>query len=285
MSHDSRTWSRDELLRWLRWQVEMGADEAIAATPLDRLAASGRPSASPAAASAAIGDASAAVVRPASASRPAATTVPSPPSAAARTPEDCHTLEEVRAALDAMHHFPLRRTARHTVFTDGNPQAKILLIGEAPGREEDLTGKPFVGRAGQLLDRMLAAIGLDRHADDPDRAVLITNVLFWRPPGNRSPTEAELSFCAPWVLRTIAIVQPRVVVTLGGPATQRLTGNPQGITRQRGKWTHITVPGLEQPLPLLPMLHPAFLLRAPVQKRLAWRDLLALKLFLEEQEK
>ncbi len=182
-----------------------------------------------------------------------------------------------------MHHFPLRRMARHTVFTDGNAQSRILLVGEAPGRDEDLHGKPFVGRAGQLLDRMLAAIGLDRAAEDPDRAVLITNVLFWRPPGNRKPTDAELSFCAPWLMRAMELVRPRVIVCLGGTPTQRLTANPAGILRQRGKWTNISVPGLAEPVPLLPMLHPAYLLRQPAQKRLAWRDLLALRLFLDEQ--
>ncbi len=259
--------AREELLRWLRWQVEMGADEAISSHPRDHLQ-------TPRSA-----ERAAPVIPTAGLAAPGGTQSPASRSV---SPQDCHTLADIHAALDAMRDFPLRRTARNTVHVDGNPDAKVLFIGEAPGRDEDLRGKPFVGRAGQLLDRMLAAIGLDRHAEEPERAALITNVLFWRPPGNRPPTEAELSFCAPWVMRTIEIVNPRVIVTLGGPATQRLTGNPHGITRQRGKWTQITVPGLEKPVPLLPMLHPAFLLRTPAQKRLAWRDLLALKLFLEE---
>jgi len=159
-----------------------------------------------------------------------------------------------------------------------------MLVGEAPGRDEDLQGKPFVGRAGQLLDRMLAAIGLDRQAEQPENAVLITNVLFWRPPGNRKPTDAELGFCAPWLMRALELARPRVIVTLGGTPTQRLTGQPAGIMRLRGKWTQLSVPGMDAPVPLLPMLHPAYLLRQPAQKRLAWRDLLALRAFLDEQD-
>ena len=198
------------------------------------------------------------------------------------SPDECHSLQELHAALDALHHFPLRRMARHTVLHDGNPQSRILLVGEAPGREEDLHGRPFVGRAGQLLDKMLAAIGLGRHAEDPQQAVLITNVLFWRPPGNRKPTDAELGFCAPWLHRLMQLTRPQVIVTLGGTPTQRLTGQPAGILRLRGKWQEAQIPGLDAPVPLLPMLHPAYLLRQPAQKRLAWRDLLTLRAFLDE---
>ena len=216
---------------------------------------------------------------------PQAAPIAAPPAPEnAPSPEDCHTLEELRAALDELHHFPLRRTARHTVLTDGNPASRILLVGEAPGREEDLHGKPFVGRAGQLLDRMLDAIGLSRHADNPAASVLITNVVFWRPPGNRKPTEAELAFCAPWFARLLALVKPRVIVTLGGTPTQRLAATGQGIMRLRGKWMQCAHEGLAEPVPLLPMLHPAYLLRTPVHKRLAWRDLLSLRNFLDEHQ-
>ncbi len=247
----------------------MGADEAIAPDPLDRLAAAPPKSAPQPAAQRA---------QPA---QPAPITAPPAPENAP-APEDCHTLEELRAALDTLHHFPLRRTARHTVLTDGNPASRVLLVGEAPGREEDLKGRPFVGRAGQLLDRMLAAIGLSRGAGDPAQSVLITNVLFWRPPGNRKPTEAELGFCAPWFARLLELVKPRVIVTLGGTPTQRLAGTPQGIMRLRGKWLQCAHEGLDAPVPLLPMLHPAYLLRTPVHKRLAWRDLLSLRKFLDD---
>ena len=277
---------REAWLRWLRWQADMGADEALLPAPVNRLEppppatgftappATQRRHGTPA-------QRAAASASPAMTSPPAAGLHP-PAEHAGPAPRNCHTLEDIHAALDAMHHFPLRRTARHTVFTDGNPKAPVMFIGEAPGRDEDLQGKPFVGRAGQLLDRMLAAIGLNRHADDPARAALITNVLFWRPPGNRKPTDAELSFCAPWVMRAIELIRPRVIVTLGGTPTQRLTGQPAGIMRLRGKWMQCTVPGLEEPVPLLPTLHPAYLLRQPAQKRLAWRDLLALREFLDE---
>ncbi len=282
--NDAKEHTRDALLRWLRWQADMGADEAIAPMPANRLRGPRQDAPAPVSRHVRAAPPPRSAPAPDIAS-PAAVTRPASPAPAADrpSPRDCHSLEEIRTALDSMRDFPLRRTARHTVHTDGHPRARVMVIGEAPGRDEDLTGKPFVGRAGRLLDLMLAAIGLDRHAEDPDRAVLVSNVLFWRPPGNRPPTQAELSFCAPWLMRTIELVKPRVLVTLGGPATQRLTGNPSGITRQRGKWTQITVPGLNGPVPLLPMLHPAFLLRTPVQKRLAWRDLLSLKLFLEEQ--
>ena len=266
--------TREAALFWLQWQAAMGADEAIAADPLNRLAppkpAPPKPAPQPA-------------PRQAASARPAPVVAP-PAADGAPSPESCHTLEELRAALDSLHHFPLRRMARHTVLTDGNPASRILLVGEAPGREEDLQGKPFVGRAGQLLDRMLAAIGLSRAAEDPARSVLITNVLFWRPPGNRKPTEAELGFCAPWFARLLALVQPRVIVTLGGTPTQRLAATAQGIMRLRGKWMQCTHEGLTKPVPLLPMLHPAYLLRTPVHKRLAWRDLLALRKFLDEMK-
>ena len=261
---------REAALFWLRWQADMGADEAIAPAPLDRLQPAPPPPAPQPAARQA---------RPAT--QPAPIAAPPVPENAP-SPEDCHTLEELRAALDALHHFPLRRTARNTVLTDGNPASRVLLVGEAPGREEDLQGKPFVGRAGQLLDRMLDAIGLSRHAEDPEASVLITNVVFWRPPGNRKPTEAELGFCAPWFARLLALVKPRVIVTLGGTPTQRLAATAQGIMRLRGKWMQCAHEGLAEPVPLLPMLHPAYLLRTPVHKRLAWRDLLALRRFLDE---
>ncbi len=266
----------------LEWQVEMGADEAILDTPVDRLSPapdtpsstqmehassppSGRPPLlqSPA-------------VSKASPAQPAeAQAIPAVAEQARRAAE-CMTLEEIYAALDAMKDFPLRRTATHTVHTDGNPQARIMLIGEAPGRDEDRLGRPFVGRSGQLLDRMLAAIGLDRNAEDPERAVLISNVIFWRPPGNRKPTEAEAAHCLPWLIRTIELVQPEVIVCLGATPAQRLTGRTQGILKLRGNWLEHELG--ERRIPLLPTLHPAYLLRQPVQKRLAWRDFMSLKL-------
>src|SRR5207245_7138782 len=182
-----------------------------------------------------------------------------------------------RAALVAKFDgCPRKRTATNTVFTDGNPTAPVIIIGEAPGADEDRIGRPFVGRAGQLLDRMLAAIGLDR------RGVLITSVVYWRPPGNRTPTAAEIASCLPFVLRHIALVKPKVLVLCGGTAASALLPQGQGITRLRGRWFDLAVPGLDRPVPTLPMFHPSFLLRTPERKREAWRDLLSLRARLDE---
>ena len=306
---DGRPLTERELAGLLAWQAEMGADEAILDAPVNRLAAAERAgqgghagaSASSPAAAAQRGPATPATAAPATAARPAAAASSAPSSTAPAAPAApglfaetappgtpppggesvhdlaarCATLEDIRVALDAMHDFPLRRTATHTVHTDGHPEARVLLIGEAPGRDEDLQGRPFVGRSGQLLDRMLAAIGLSRAAEDPARAVLITNVVFWRPPGNRKPTEAEVTWCMPWLRRTIEIVAPEIIVCLGATPTQRLTGRTQGILRLRGTWLECEIG--ERRIPLLPTLHPAYLLRQPLQKRLAWRDFLSLK--------
>jgi DNA polymerase len=170
---------------------------------------------------------------------------------------------------------PLKRTATNTVFIDGNP-APVMIIGGAPGADEDRIGRRFVGRAGQLLDRMLAAIGLDRSA------VLISNVIYWRPPGNRTPTAAEIASCLPFVFRLIALVPPKVLVLSGGTAAGALLAQSQGITRLRGRWFDLAVPGLDQPVPTLPMFHPSFLLRTPERKREACRDLLLLRTRLDE---
>ncbi len=179
------------------------------------------------------------------------------------------------ALVDGFDGCALKRTATNTVFADGNPAAPVMIVGEAPGAEEDRTGRPFVGRAGQLLDRMLAAIGLDR------QSVLITNVVYWRPPGNRTPTSAEIAACLPFVLRHIALTRPQILVLAGATAAGALLPPGQGITRLRGRWFDLAVPGLDRPVPTLPMFHPSFLLRAPERKREAWRDLLALRARLD----
>ena len=191
----------------------------------------------------------------------------------------CRTLDDIVAALSAFDACPLKKTATNLCFADGNPAARVMLVGEAPGRDEDLAGKPFVGRSGQLLDRMLAAIGLSRTSPDRDSAVFITNTIFWRPPGNRTPTEAETQMCLPFLLRAIAIQNPDFIVCAGGTPAQRLTGRGEGILKTRGKWTDIIVSGRK--IPLLPVLHPAYLLRQPAHKRLAWRDLLSLRQALD----
>jgi DNA polymerase len=185
-------------------------------------------------------------------------------------------VEALAAMVAGFDSCSLKRTATNTVFADGNPAGPVMIIGEGPGADEDRIGRPFVGRAGQLLDRMLAAIGLDRGS------VMITNVVYWRPPGNRTPTAAEIASCLPFVLRHIALVKPKVLVLCGGTAAGALLPQGQGITRLRGRWFDLAVPGLDRPVPTVPMFHPSFLLRAPERKREAWRDLLSLRARLDE---
>lgn len=268
-------------LEALHWTVEMGADEAIGDVPVDRYAESAAALASRAA--------------PPPAQEPVATAAP--PRAAPARPqfsdraplapsqgaEDSRvaaakagTLEELRAALAAFEGCALKQTATNLVFADGNPEAEIMILGEAPGAEEDRQGLPFVGASGQLMDRMLAAIGLDRES------VYISNILFWRPPGNRNPTTAEVAACMPFVQRHIALVRPRILVFVGGASAKAMLDRTEGITRLRGKWYEYRCPGQDQPIPALATLHPAYLLRSPGQKRAAWRDLLMLKARLEE---
>jgi len=183
--------------------------------------------------------------------------------------QGCTTLEALREALGAFNACPLKHTAKSLVFADGNPQAQVMLVGEAPGRDEDIQGLPFVGRSGQLLDRMLAAIGLDR------TNVYITNVLPWRPPGNRQPTPIEQAMCAPFVERHIELVAPKLLLLLGGVSAKQMLETTSGIMKLRGNWGTVKVGDLE--IPALPVFHPAYLLRQPAQKRLAWRDLLTFK--------
>jgi DNA polymerase len=179
------------------------------------------------------------------------------------------TLEALEAALRRFDGCSLKATAKNLCFYRGSPQARLMLIGEAPGREEDLEGKPFVGRSGQLLDRMLAAIGLT------EKDVHITNTVYWRPPGNRTPTLQETLVCRPFLERQIALVAPEVIVTLGGPAAKAVLGVDDGILRIRGRWRELDVDGRR--IRVMPTLHPAYLLRTPAAKRQAWRDLLQVK--------
>ncbi|GHD06639.1 uracil-DNA glycosylase family protein [Tianweitania populi] len=179
-------------------------------------------------------------------------------------------LEELRGLLDSFDGCNLKFTAKQMVFSDGNPEAPIMFIGEAPGRDEDLEGRPFVGRSGQLLDRMLAAIGLDRDS------VYIANVIPWRPPGNRDPSPLETEICRPFIERQIELAAPQVIVTLGNPSAKVILQAKEGIMRIRGSWkVHQTPGGME--IPAMPTLHPAYLLRNPAHKKLAWRDFLEIK--------
>jgi DNA polymerase len=180
------------------------------------------------------------------------------------------TLEELRDLLAGFDGCNLKSTAKNLVFADGNPEAPLMLVGEAPGRDEDLEGLPFVGRSGQLLDRMLAAIGRDRGS------AYIANVIPWRPPGNRTPTPQETEICRPFIERMIELVNPRVLVNLGGPSAKTLLNTTEGILRLRGNWrVHTTASGIA--IPAMPTLHPAYLLRNPAHKKLAWRDFLEVK--------
>ena len=183
------------------------------------------------------------------------------------------TIAELRAALDGFTGCNLRHSAKTLVFADGNPESDIMFIGEAPGREEDIQGAPFVGRAGQLLDRMLAAIGLTRET------AYITNMIPWRPPGNRTPAPHEIELCRPFIERHVALAAPKIVVMLGNVASKSLLGTDKGILSLRGTWMEYQAGNAR--IPALPTLHPAYLLRNPAQKRLAWTDLLSLQQRIE----
>ena len=215
-------------------------------------------------------------------SAPVAFTPAVPPDAeaevaAARTAAAAaDTLEALRAALARFEGCSLRLTARTLVFADGNPAARIMLIGEAPGREEDLQGVPFVGRSGQLLDRMLAAIGLDR------QQVYIANVVPWRPPGNRTPTPEETAICRPFIRRQIQLVDPDFLICLGGAAAKEMLDTREGILRLRGQWLDFDTG--QRTIRAMATLHPAYLLRQPLQKRLVWRDLLTVKAAIDTQK-
>lgn len=185
------------------------------------------------------------------------------------------TLDELRNCLSAFEGCNLKLTAKKLVFADGNPEAKLMFVGEAPGRDEDLQGLPFVGRSGQLLDRMLAAIGLDRSS------AYIANVVPWRPPGNRTPTPQETEICKPFILRQIELVNPDVLVFLGAASAKTLLGVQDGIRKMRGRW--MTYPCKGREISAIATYHPAYLLRSPLEKRLSWRDFLAIKQKLGEK--
>ena len=205
-------------------------------------------------------------------SRPAEATVPDETavSDARETARSAKTIAALKEALASFNGCNLRFGARSTVFADGNPQAPVMFIGEAPGRDEDRQGLPFVGRAGQLLDRMLSAINLDRSG------CYITNMIPWRPPGNRSPTPLEIELCRPFIERHVELVAPKVVVLLGNVSTKALLGTTRGILSLRGTWSQYH-PNSDTSIPALPTLHPAYLLRNPAQKRLSWQDFLSVR--------
>ena len=240
----------------LAWQVDSGADETIGDAPVNRYELATQ------------------APKPAGTTAPpAAAPIPSQtdPVAVARAAADqARTLDALRETIAGFDLCELKKGARNTVFADGNPKARVLILGEAPGAEEDREGRPFVGRAGQLLDRMFAAIGLSRTSPDAQSALYITNVMPWRPPGNRDPEPAEIAMMLPFVERHIALVDPQVIVVVGNTPLFAMTG-AKGILRARGNWSEALG------RPLLPMTHPAYLLRNPSAKREAWADLLSLQ--------
>lgn len=257
----------------LRWYADMGVDEATGAAPADFYAwATRNPIAAPAPAPLEPARKKT-VFRPDPAA--AAPSADEAISAAEKTARACVSFEALAQAVAEFDGCPLKAGATNTVFTDGVPGADLLVIGEAPGRDEDRIGKPFVGRAGQLLDRMLAAIDRSR-----DTNVLISNVIYWRPPGNRTPSPIETAICRPFVDRLIELTEPKAVMLAGGAPLQAMLGQT-GIMRARGRWREIeTASGAR--FAALPMFHPAFLLRQPANKRLAWADLQALAARLRE---
>lgn len=271
-----------ELVQLLKWYVDSGADEALDLEPSNRLIAPPDPpreaqNAPPPRDAPA---APALVAQPQAQARPSAELISREEvtRSARAAASDAKSLEELRDALSAFEGCALKQTAKSLVFGDGNPDAALMFIGEAPGAEEDRRGVPFVGPAGKLLDLMLASIGLDREA------AYITNILPWRPPGNRSPTDAEIAACLPFVERHIELVAPKILVFVGGTSAKTLLGTTQGIMRLRGRWFTYESFHMTAPIDARAMLHPAYLLRSPAQKRETWQDLLEIKHRLEKED-
>ncbi|MCA0016451.1 uracil-DNA glycosylase [Mesorhizobium sp. B292B1B] len=275
--------SRPDVAELLAFYASAGVDEALEDAPVNRFAeAAPKPAQRTPPVAPSDGRAP---ERPAARPRLDASAVPNAPPARppiSAVPDEAQaalarelasaasTLDELRQHMSTFDGCNLKFTAKNLVFADGNPDASVMLVGEAPGRDEDIEGLPFVGRSGRLLDRMLAAIGLDR------TSVYIANVIPWRPPGNRTPTPHETEICRPFIERQIELVKPKVLVNLGGPSAKTLLNTSEGILRLRGNWrAHTTASGVV--IPAMPTLHPAYLLRTPAHKKLAWRDFLEVK--------
>ena len=248
-------------LALLDWHLELGADEAIGETPINRYALE-KPAPKP---------------KPAAAPAPTFAPINTAPVAFNSTPlaQACNSLDALRSELESFAHCTLKQGARSTVFCDGNPAARVMIIGEAPSRDEDREGKLFPGPSGLLLDKMFAAIGLSRHEEAPESALYITNVLPWRPPQDRDPKPEEIALMKPFLLRHIELAQPDFIVTMGNVSTKTLRDSTLGINKMRGQWGEVLG------IPTIPLFHPADLLRSPAKKREAWADLLSLKARLD----
>lgn len=238
----------------LDWQIEMGVDEALSETPINRFELVDMPKAKVPA-----------VVAKEAPAEPVEQPKVDAVAVAKAAADGAGSLEALEAALAGFEHCELKRGARNLVFAGGVPKARVMIIGEAPGRDEDREGKPFVGRSGQLLDKMLAAIGLSR-----DESVYLTNVLPWRPPQNREPKPDEIAMMRPFVARHVALAEPELIILMGNMSCEAALSK-RGITRLRGTWAEA------YGLPAMPMFHPAYLLRQPAMKREAWADLLEIK--------
>lgn len=272
----------------LRWYADSGVDASIGEAPIDRfaMARSKTQESQAVTAGSESRGAAAASLAPVSVRGPEHLPAPAPALPAESPPApamplgtaaaaakaqslaaSCHSLAELKAAIAAFDGLSLRATATNLVFADGNPDSGLMLVGEAPGAEEDRLGLPFVGASGQLLDRMLASIGRGRES------AYITNIVNWRPPGNRKPQPQEIAISLPFVERHIELVQPKAVVLLGDTAARALLGKEIGISRLRGQWFELGLPRLGHKIPVIATYHPAFLLRTPAQKRQSWRDM------------
>ncbi|MCB1556629.1 MAG: uracil-DNA glycosylase [Alphaproteobacteria bacterium] len=288
--------TRDALLSALEWQIEAGADEALAAEPMDRTAIKAP---SPMGGGFGEGTKQLTTQKESFFPSPDPSTLGGfaglpPPSRervlssasesrteAMKLARAANTLDELREAIAAFDGIALKKTATNLVFSDGNPRAPVMLVGEAPGADEDRMGKPFVGASGQLLDKILASIALDRAAEDPAQAVYIANILNWRPPGNRTPTPGEVEASLPFIERHIALVKPKILILCGGVSAKGLLNTGESISRLRGRW-HDYRPqtpdiGIDAPIPARATYHPAYLLRTPAQKRAVWEDMLAVQ--------
>ncbi|SFJ12280.1 uracil-DNA glycosylase [Albimonas pacifica] len=282
---------REALLAALAFQLECGADEPLSETPCDRFAETAADLAARAERAAQDGEGregAGAAPGGAARSRPPTPRAAPPGAAPARvgpepTPEQaareaaaaCRTLEALHEAIRSFEGSPLKKGARNTVIADGHAAARVMIVGEAPGRDEDRLGKPFVGRSGQLLDLMLGAIGLDRASAEPETGCYITNVVYWRPIENRRPAGDEVAMLAPFLERHVALAKPEFLVLMGASPAQALLETTMGITRLRGRWR------VWNGVPCLPTFHPAYLLRQPDKKRESWRDLLSLRAALD----
>ena len=250
----------------LAFYVDSGVDEAIGPQAVNRFQTPAPPTPKPVPATPLV------VPQP---PQPATSAV----STGARLAASCSNLDELKAAMESLEGLAIKSTALNTVFADGAPTGSVMLIGEAPGHEEDVQGRPFVGKSGKLLDKMLASIGLGR-AD----TAYITNVVPWRPMENRTPSAEEVAICRPFLMRHVELVAPKVLILLGGVPASTVLETTTGITRLRGAWHQLTLPGLAAPLAVMPTFHPSYLLRTPAGKRLAWRDFLEVAKRLNAQK-